>query len=294
MPDAASFAVHPAVPAPPPVLADPRAAVDLQAYCARIGFDGELTPTLRTLRRLTALHAAAIPFEAIDVLLDRGVDLAPAAVDAKLIAARRGGYCFEQNGLFRRVLAAAGFEVDGLLARVLWMQPPGAAPTPRTHMVLRVTVDGEAWFADVGFGSSVPTAPLRLGIGEPQPTANDTYRVRATGGAMRVEMRLPDAWAPLYDIDPSPQQDIDFELANWFTSTHPTSHFRHRLTVTRSLPGICYALLENRFTARTADGEVEQRSLTADEIERTLAETFGLPVEASWRPVIERAAGRTP
>ena len=91
-------------------------AIDLAAYCARIGYSGPLMPTLVTLRALQELHPAAIPFEAIDVLLGRGVDISPQAVDAKLIGRRRGGYCYEQNGLFKRVLQAIGFEVEGLIA----------------------------------------------------------------------------------------------------------------------------------------------------------------------------------
>ena len=280
------------VPQPIPSVpeAAPQAGVDLAAYTARIGFDGVPTPTIETLRRLIVKHAAAIPFEAIDVLLDRGIDLSPAAVDAKLIRARRGGYCFEENGLFRRVLATIGFEVEPLLARVRWMQPADAPPTPRTHMVLKVVVDGEAWLADVGFGSSVPTAPLRLATSEPQPTGNGDYRILPFAGGLRLELQTADGWTPLYEVGLEPQFDIDFEVANWFTGTHPTSHFRHRLSVTRSVPGRRYALLENRFTVRGPDGEAEQRLLSADEIERTLAEIFGLPVEVAWRPIIEKAA----
>src|SRR5690606_5219644 len=120
-------------------------AVDLRAYCARIGYSEPLTPTLETLAALQELHPAAIPFEAIDVLLDRGVDLAPAAVDAKLLGARRGGYCYEHTGRFKRVLEAIGFEVEGLIARVNWMAPRDAPLRPPSHMTLRVTIDGEAW-----------------------------------------------------------------------------------------------------------------------------------------------------
>ena len=264
--------------------------IDLAAYGARIGYAGPLTPTLATLRALQALHAAAIPFEAIDVLLDRGVDLAPAAVDAKLIAARRGGYCFEQNGLFRRVLTAIGFEVESLVARVRWMLPPGAPPTARSHMVLRVTIDGQPWLVDVGFGSCVPTSPLRMDRSELQPTAHESYRFRPSGDALLLQAQLEDSWADVYEIAREPQLDIDYEVANWFTATHPNSHFRHRLIVARTMPEARYVLLENRLTIRTPDGRAERRFLDADAIDRALGETFGLTVEASWRPIIERAS----
>jgi N-hydroxyarylamine O-acetyltransferase len=264
--------------------------VDLDAYCERIGHSGPLAPTLETLRVLQALHPAAIPFEAIDVLLGVGVDISPQAVDAKLIHRRRGGYCYEQNSLFMRVLQAIGFEVEGLIARVNWNAPADAPLRPPTHMALRVMIDGVPWLADVGFGSCVPTAPLRLDSKDPQVTPHESFRLSPMGGEWQLEADLGGRWAPVYRLLPSPQLDVDYELANWYTATHPQSHFRQRLIVTRTTPEARHSLLGGRLTVRSAGGAVEQRFLDADEIERELAERFLLPVEPSWRPAIERAA----
>ncbi len=276
--------------APQPAPGNAIQTIDLDAYCARVGYTGPRVPTLDTLRALHGLHPAAIPFEAIDVLLGRGVDLSAAAVDAKLIAAGRGGYCFEQNSLFMRALVAMGFAVDGLSARVRWMRAPDAPPMPRTHMALRVIVDGEPWLADVGFGGCVPTAPLRLSIDAPQPTGHETFRVRPEGGSLVVEAERGGDWLALYEILSEPQLSIDYELANWFTATHPNSPFRRNLMVTRVTPPARYALLDNRYTVRKPSGETEQRQLDAAQLEKALAEIFGLPVAPDWRPVIERAA----
>jgi N-hydroxyarylamine O-acetyltransferase len=265
-------------------------AVDLAAYCRRIGRAGPLAPTVETLRALQELHPAAIPFEAIDVLTGRGIDISPQAVDAKLITARRGGYCYEQNGLFKRVLQAIGFEVEGLIARVNWNAPADAPPRPPSHMALRVTIDGVPWLADVGFGSCVPTAPLRLDSREPQETAHETFRFVPAGGELQLEAEIAGRWAPVYRLLPTVQLDADYELANWYTATHPGSHFRHRLIVTRTTPEARHGLLGGRLTVRAADGQVDRRFLDADEIERELAERFLLPVEPEWRPIIERAA----
>lgn len=269
-------------------------AVDLAAYCRRIGYAGPLTPTLDTLRVLQDRHPAAIPFEAIDVLTGRGVDISPQAVDAKLIAAGRGGYCYEHNGLFKRVLQAIGFEVEGLIARVNWNSPADAPPRPPSHMALRVTIDGAPWLADVGFGSCVPTAPLRLDSREPQPTSHETFRLRAAGSELQLEAHLGGAWAPVYRLLPAPQLDTDYELANWYTATHPESHFRHRLIVTRTTPEARHVLSGGRLTVRSPDGSTERRVLDADQIELELAERFGLPVDAGWRPALERAAQDVP
>ncbi|AQA00897.1 arylamine N-acetyltransferase [Sphingopyxis sp. QXT-31] len=264
--------------------------VDLSAYLARIGYDGPLAPTLEVLTALQAAHIAAIPFEAIDVLVGEGVDLDPTAIDAKLIGARRGGYCFEQNGLFLRVLDAIGFEVAGLIARVRWMLPDDAPPTPRTHQLTRVTIGGTAWLVDVGFGSAVPAAPLRLGALGAQPTAHEPCRVVDTGGGWRVEADIEGSWMTLYDVDPAPAAPIDYEVGNWYTSQHPASHFRHQLIAARTTADLRLALRNNRLTIRSRGAPAEQRYLGADEIEAVLASTFGLAVSPHWRRAIERAA----
>jgi N-hydroxyarylamine O-acetyltransferase len=224
------------------------------------------------------------------VLTGRGVDISPRAVDAKLIEAGRGGYCYEHNGLFKRVLQAIGFEVEGLIARVNWNAPPDAPPRPPSHMALRVTIDGVQWLADVGFGSCVPTAPLRLDSRDRQPTAHETFRLVRAAAELQLEAEIDGRWAPVYRLLAAPQLDPDYELANWYTATHPESHFRHRLIVTRTTSEARHVLLGGRLTVRSRDGKVARRFLEADEIERELAERFRLPVEAAWRPMIEHAA----
>lgn len=266
------------------------ASVDLDAYFARIRYSGARTPTLATLCAITARHPAAIPFEAIDVLLGHGIDLDPVAVDAKLITAQRGGYCFEHNSLLRRVLIALGFEVQGLLARVSWNRPADAPPLPRTHMVLRVTVDAVPWLVDVGFGACVPTTPLNLLTRRPQRSNHESFRLLPTVHGHRLEANLGEDWQPVYEISAEPPCDVDYECANWYTATHPQSIFRSTLMVARTLPDVRYGLLGSRLTVRLSDGEISRSSLDADGIEQALAELFGLPVMPSWRPLIEAVA----
>lgn len=263
---------------------------DLDAYFARIGYSGPRDPTLAVLRELHALHPAAITFEAIDCLLDRGVDLSPEAVEAKLVHGGRGGYCFEQNGLFFRVLQALGFDVTPLAGRVVWNLPPGPA-RPRTHRVTRVEVDGESWIADVGFGSAIPSEPLRLEPGLVQETRHDTYRLVACPPGVILEVLRDGVWLPAWQMPLDPCEEADFELANWWTSAHPSSHFRHNLLAARTAPEARYALLHNRLTIRPVGAAPTKETLDADGIAQALREVFRLPVAPDWRPVIERAAG---
>lgn len=268
-------------------------SVDLDAYFARIGYDGPREPTLAVLRAITQKHPDAIPFENLDVLLARGISIDPATIDAKLIAAGRGGYCYEQNGLLKRVLSAVGFSVEGLMARVLWMAPVGAPPRPRSHMVLGVAIDGETWLADAGFGGCVLTAPLRLFSDEIQDSPNGQFRIVDAGhdgvAERQVQANLSGKWAPLYQVAKGAWADVDYEQVNYFTYTHPSSHFTWSMTVGRTTPTARYALKNNRLTHRDATGQlVEQRDLSVDELEATLRDVIGLPVEADWRPVLEK------
>lgn len=269
---------------------DSSMAPDLAAYFSRIGYAGPKEPSMATLRALQQRHIGAIPFEAINVLLDRGIDLTPAAIDDKLITGRRGGYCFEQNNLFMRVLQALGFQVEGWIAQVRWNAGPEAAQRPRTHMVLRVTLDQVEWLVDVGFGSCVPSAPLRLDSADPQATRHGDFRITPVNGEILLEAQVAQEWLPVYQILPLPQKAADYEMANWYSSTYPASHFRNTLIVSLTTPEARHVLLNNRLTIRYTDGAAERRFLNADQLARTLADTFGLPVAPEWRPMLERAA----
>lgn len=266
------------------------AGVDLDAYCRRVGYQGSLEPTIETLRALLAHHIAAIPFEAIDVLMGRRIDLSPEAVDDKLIRRHRGGYCFEQNSLFKRVLTAIGFDVQGLLASVRWRAEPGAPPPARTHMALRVEIDEVPWLADVGFGSSVPPAPLRIDVGDEQPTRHGDYRAIPLGAGTLIQTKMLGDWQSLYDVLSEPVLDGHYEVPNWFTSTHPSSHFRQGLVVARTTLEARYALAGNQLTIRAASGEVDRRQLDFCELERALEDFFLLEMQPAWRPMLQQAA----
>ena len=112
---------------------------DLQAYFDRIHFSGEARPNRETLAALVAAHTATIPFENLNPLLGLPVPLDPESLVAKLVRQRRGGYCYEQNGLFGHVLETIGLEFTPLAARVLWRQSEDAL-TPRTHKLLLVNL----------------------------------------------------------------------------------------------------------------------------------------------------------
>jgi N-hydroxyarylamine O-acetyltransferase len=265
--------------------------VDLDAYCGRIGYSGARTATLATLRELLRLHAAAIPYEAIDVRAGVSIELTPATVDAKLIGAGRGGYCFEQNTLFLRVLLALGFRVEPLSARPRWRRPAHQC-VPRTHMALRVRIDEREWLADLGFGSCMLTAPLDMGLQGPQETRHEPARLVALEGQLRIERHLDGEWLPLYDLLLAPQEPIDLVVANWLISTHPASSFHEHIVISRTRDDIRHVLVDTRLTIRRTSADVEYRNLDAAQLERSVVEDFGLPMQESWRPLFAELAAR--
>jgi N-hydroxyarylamine O-acetyltransferase len=251
----------------------------LDAYLARIGHAGPRDPSLAVLRAIVAAHTAAIPFENIDVFLGRGASLDSAVLQRKMLDGRRGGYCFEQNTLLRAALSAMGFDVTGLMARVV-RGMDATAQTPRTHMTLRVDLPEGPFLADVGFGNLAPTAPLALALEQEQRTLHEPYRLMPVGDEWLLQARLGEDWANVYRFPLQPQFAIDYEVGNWFTSTRPGGMFVSNLIVARPADGCRMTLFNRRFARRSMDGRVERRELRdADDYGRTLADAFGIVLE---------------
>ena len=255
--------------------------IDLDRYFARIGYDGPRDATLATLNGIANAHVQAIPFENLDVLLGRGIDLDLDAVQRKLVDDRRGGYCFEQNSLLLAVLGELGFEARPLSARVRMQRPRDFVPA-RTHLVVRVELDGP-WLADVGIGSMSIAAAIRFdtgadGTGPAQPTPHETRRLVRDGARIFHQALLAGEWTDIYEMTLEEMPAIDREVANWYTSTHPESTFKARLSVARALrEGRRVTLLNRELTLRARDGSGEHRMIESpDELLAVLADQFGL------------------
>jgi N-hydroxyarylamine O-acetyltransferase len=149
---------------------------DIDAYLTRLSYSGPREPTLRVLASIVSAHAAAIPYEDIDVLLNRGIALDIGVLQQKLVQHKRGGYCFEQNTLLAAALETLGFRITRLGGRVI-RGLPVSTETVRGHKLLRVDLPEGPYIADVGFGSLTSTGPLALRLEEPQATPHETFRL---------------------------------------------------------------------------------------------------------------------
>lgn len=255
-------------------------SINLESYFRRISYSGGNTPNLQTLQALMHHHTQSIPFENLSSFLGYPVAIDPLGVEQKLVRSGRGGYCYEQNGLFRQALETLGFTVTGLGARVLWQQPQDARPA-QTHMILHTRIDGVPYLVDVGFGSQTPTAPLRLDTELEQPTPHGTYRVFEQNNEYCVARQLGNTWAPMYRFDMQEQYPADYKVANWYVSTHPDSQFVTHLIAARPVADGRYTLLDRELTLQRQDGSRQKSILTdASQVRSALTEIFGINITA--------------
>lgn len=266
--------------------------MDLDRYCARVGYDGPREPSLDVLRALHERHAQAIPFENLNPLLGLPVPLDPEALERKILDQGRGGWCFEQNWMFRRALEAIGFEVRGRAARVLWGAPEGRVGA-RSHMVLEVPLQGRAYLADVGFGGVTLTGPIDFDSREPQATPHERFRLDLSGEGDYVLAVELEQWAPMYRFRREEQLLPDYEVASFHLCHHPDSFFRRDLVAARAFQGGRYALRNNRLSVHRAGKPLQTEILsTADKLRATLERKLlvRLPEHEGLAPVLERIA----
>ena len=252
---------------------------DQDAWLERIGYAGPRAPTLAVLRDLVYAQATAISYESIDVLLDRPPGLDLESLQRKMIAQRRGGYCFEHNFLFRAGLRSLGFDITSLQARVVRGLAIDAA-RPMLHMVLQVNLAEGPFLADVGFGNVAPTAPLALKPDIEQDTPHEVMRFIRMGDELTLQAKIGEAWSHLYRVVFLPRLDDEYEMCNWSTGSHPKSIHRRNLIAARPGPGRTRVTLYNaHLIVRHASGETERRMLASPaEYRDVLHDTFGLDV----------------
>ncbi|MGH8355783.1 MAG: arylamine N-acetyltransferase family protein [Pseudomonas sp.] len=266
-----------------------------QAYLNHLELPAPGVADRANLDRLIAAQLARVPFENVNVLLDRPVRLDADALFAKVVEGGRGGYCFEINSLFARLLLALDYRVSLLAGRVRWGLAADAPQTMLSHLLLRVELPEGAFIVDIGFGAPTPFRAMPLvgrdGLGD------FPFRLQAptqAGGPHALETRAGDDWAPVYHFDLAPQPWVDYIARNWYTATHPDSVFRQMLMAARTEGSTRLTLGNGSFSRRHADGRVEQQRLaSAAELVELLRGEFRLNLdpERDGEPLRRRLEG---
>ena len=245
----------------------------LPAYFSRIGFQGAASADFATLKRLMRCQLFSVPFENLDVQQGRVVSLVLEEIYSKIVERRRGGYCYEVNGLFAMALEALGFAYQFVAAR------PMTYPVrrPKTHMALVVTIEGEQWLCDLGFGSYGIREPLNLNwIGREIKQDYESFKLSfSPEGNYLLQAFVDGAWKNLYEFNLSPQEWVDFEPANYLNSTHPDSIFVQWLMVVLQNPTGKEVLTGDRFKS-VSEGRTTGWTVKHEEIPALLQERFSL------------------
>jgi N-hydroxyarylamine O-acetyltransferase len=242
--------------------------MDIHSYLDRIGYRGPLSPDIATLRGLHAAHLLAVPFENLDIHIGREIELCESRLYDKIVRGRRGGFCYELNGLLAWALREIGFSVELLSAGVA--KSSGGFGPEFDHLVLAVELE-DRWLADVGFGQGF-REPLRL---------NDDGEQRQPGGVYRLSDSIlwwlsNDGWESQYRYSLLPRRLSEYEAMCRYHQTSPESHFTQKRLCSQATPEGRVTLTDRRLTITDAGGRRARDLSSEDEFIAALQEHFGI------------------
>lgn len=257
----------------------PMTADKLEEYLARIGLDSAPAADEAGLAELHAAHVFNIPFENLDIQLGRGISLDAHDVFDKLVTRRRGGYCFEQNALFDRVLSELGFSARTLAARVLFQSNDVSG---RTHQLSLVTIDGRDWIADVGFGGAGLRRPIPFELDRVEEQYGEQYRLVEHALGVMLQGLSPKGWRDLYAFTLDRVYPKDIEVANHYTSSHPDARFVTERFVTQPNLQGRKTLLGMEFSTFTGAERVTRAVNPGQDYMDLLGDEFGIVLDAKF------------
>jgi len=251
--------------------------MDVSTYLMRIDYGEPVRPDVQTLRGLQLAHMLHVPFENLDIGLNRPIQLREGALWNKIVIQKRGGFCYELNGLFARLLNEVGFDVTYLNARVY--NRAGELGIDYDHLALLVKIPGQSgrWLADVGFGDSF-NEPLSFEeLGE-QLQGLRSHRLEQTpGGYITWQRNYDGSWERQYFFDLRPRNfPADYEVACLYHQTSPESSFTRSSIISRATPDGRISLEDGRLIL-TKNGQREERPIASgEEYQALLNEHFGV------------------
>lgn len=255
--------------------------MDIKDYLGRIGLHAAPSPTLDGLHQLQDHHMRHVPFENLDVIMGRRLNLDNQALFIKIVTRRRGGYCFELNTLYAHLLSEIGFKPIPMMARV-WLRDPHVTP-PRTHLVYRVNIEGEDWISDVGFGGRAARVPIKILDGYEIDDGDGQVRVMCDEDfGYRIQRLQDGVWSDQYTVEYAPAPAADILMGNHWTEYHPDSYFRQGIGVGLFTPEGRTSFYNGILVHRGR--ETHSKPVTKlDDIVQLLDVEFGLELEMSTK-----------
>jgi N-hydroxyarylamine O-acetyltransferase len=247
--------------------------MDVQAYLNRINYDGPLAPTAETLRQLHVTHLLTVPFENLSIHAREPIVLEDQALFQKIVNRRRGGFCYELNGVFAALLRALGFEVAMLSAQVA--DEEGIFSRDFSHMALTVALE-QRWLADVGFGDSF-VEPLLLDSRDAQLQGDRAYSIVADDERLIMQRAEKSGeWKAQYRFTLEPFQYADYAEMCKYHQTSPLSHFTQARICSRLTAQGRISLSDMRLIVSEGGERRESLASTQEEYEELLRQHFGI------------------
>ncbi len=196
---------------------------EITKYLSRIKLD-DCNNNLDGLTKLQEHHLENIPFENLDVVVGRKIELNYNNLFNKVIINKRGGYCFELNVLYSKLLKSLGFSPKPVLGRV-WLRNPDRTP-PRNHLAHLVDIEGKIYVTDVGFGGLTTRIPLDINESSQVNDKDGTVRILPFADKQfMVQRQIDDGWSNQYSFENVEISEEDIHISNYYMSTNPKSHF---------------------------------------------------------------------
>ena len=250
--------------------------MDIKAYLTRINYTGSLEPSAESLKGLQTAHLLTVPFENLSIHAGQPIILENGALFDKIVRQRRGGFCYELNGLFAALLRALGFNVEMLSAQVA--KEEGGFGPDFDHMTLMVTLE-QRWLTDVGFGDAF-REPLLLDERDVQAQGSRAYQLIEDGEHLVLrERRVGKQWLPQFRFDLQARSYGDYEDMCRYQQTSPQSHFTQKSICSRATPDGRVTLEENSLITTVNDRERRKLAVTSkEEYISLLHEYFGIDI----------------
>lgn len=250
--------------------------MEVSQYLKRIGYEGPLEPTAETLHALQLAHLQTVPFENLSIHANEPIVLNDAALFDKIVVRRRGGFCYELNGLFSWLLRELGFDVIKLSGRVV--NSEGEIGAEFDHMTLLVNLE-ERWLADVGFGDSF-VEPLRLDVRTAQKQRGREYLITERDSSFVLSQRVqPGDWKEQYHFSLQTYEYEAFDEMCVYQQTSPQSHFTRKRLCSRLTENGRITITNFRRIVTSADGVQQETVLNDEDYKRALREDFGIALD---------------
>ncbi len=251
--------------------------MDVDAYLRRMEYDGPREPSPATLRNLHRQHLFTVPFENLDIPLGTPIVLDLALIYEKIVTRRRGGFCYELNGLFGELLRALGFRVEMLSARV--RREGGGFGPEFDHMLLKVELD-EPWLVDVGFGDSF-VDPIPFHAGGADQVNGHRYLVLPMNDEWQLLREDRNGQVPLYAFRDLPHTLSEYRDMCTFHQSSPESHFTRSWICSRATPDGRITIANMRLVATRETGREETQLTSEEELRGCLNGLLGVKLDGS-------------